>query len=298
VFDSMLAPAQQAAGMAGPVDPLAERRRLLKKSALDYVIEQSTALKTRLSKSDVTRMDQFLTSVRNIEARVSATAATMTAGCKVGTRPPQAYSVSTFTGSGNGMVGTGYNRNVHADVMIDLAVMAFQCDLTRVMTFMLDDARSDFPYLFLKLRNFTDGGSVEATSSVSNGNISDGLAGFHGLQHAGDRNDGFATINYWLTQKASAIAQKLMASTEGAGNILDNTTIHFGSGMHGGNHQGIDIPTALIGGHGGALKKDTFVIYPGAQLLQNIHLTIMQKVFGMNTASFAASTGIAPEIVA
>jgi hypothetical protein len=299
VFDSMLAPAQQAAGMTGPTDPLAERRRLLKKSALDYVIEQSNALKTRLSKSDVTRMDQFLTSVRNIEQRVSATTATMTAGCKVGTRPPQAYSVSTFTGSGNGTVANGYNRNTHADVMIDLAIMAFQCDLTRVMTFMLDDARSDFPYLFLKLRNFTDGGSAEATSSVTNGNISDGLAGFHGLQHAGDRNDGFATIGHWLTQKASSIAQKLMASTEGTGNILDNTTIHFGSGMHGGNHAGVDVPIALIGGHGGALKKDTYLNFATPQLMQNVHLTIMQKAFGMTgTASFAGSTGIVPELVA
>jgi hypothetical protein len=299
VFDSMLAPAMAAAGTATAPDPAAERRRLLKKSALDYVIEQSTALKTRLSKSDVTRMDQFLTSVKNIEARVSATASTMTAGCKVGTRPPQAYSVSTFTGSGQGMVMNGYNRNTHADVMIYLAVMALQCDLTRVMTFMLDDARSDFPYLFLKLRNFTDGGSVEATSSVSNGNISDGLSGFHGLQHAGDRNDGFATINHWLTQKASSFAQKLMASTEGTTNVLDNTTIHFGSGMHGGNHAGVDVPIALIGGHGGALKKDTYLNFASAQMMQNVHLTIMQKAFGMtSTASFAGSTGIVPELVA
>jgi hypothetical protein len=299
VFDSMLAPAMKAAGTAGPLDPEAEKRRLLKKSALDYVIEQSTALKTRLSRSDVTRMDQFLTSVKNIEQRVSSTAATMTAGCKVGTRPPQAYSVSAFTGSGNGMVANGYNRNTHADVMIDLVVMALQCDLTRVLTFMLDDARSDFPYLFLKLRNFTDGGSVEATAGVSNGNISDGLSGFHGLQHAGDRNDGFATIGHWLTQKASSLAQKLMASTEGATNILDNTTIHFGSGMHGGNHQGIDVPLALIGGHGGALKKDTYLNFTTPQLMQNVHLTIIQKAMGVTSAtSFAGSTGIVPELVA
>jgi hypothetical protein len=222
----------------------------------------------------------------------------LTAGCNVVTRPPLAYNPDTFVSSGAGMVMAGYDRNAHADVMSGLMVMALQCDLTRVITYMLDDARSDFPYIFLKLRNFTATGSTPATSSVTNGNISSGLSGFHGLQHAGDTNDGYATINYWLTQKAAEFATALMNSQEGDKNILDNTTIHYGSGMHGGNHQGIDIPLALIGGHGGTLKTDTYVNYPNAQLLQNIHLTIMQKVFGMtSTTSFAQSTGIAPEIV-
>jgi hypothetical protein len=223
----------------------------------------------------------------------------VTQGCKVVSRPPLAYSTDTFTGSGNGTVMTGYDRNAHADVMIDLIVMALQCDLTRVISFMLDDARSDFPYIFLKLRNFTAAGSAPATTSVTNGNISSGLSGFHGLQHAGDSNDGFATINYWLTEKAASLATKLAASQEGSGNILDNTTIHYGSGMHGGNHQGIDIPLALIGGHGGALKTNAYINYTTPQLLQNVHLTIMQKVFGMTgQTSFASSTGIAPELVA
>ena len=90
-----------------------------------------------------------------------------------------------------------------------------------------------------------------------------------------------------------------MGSSEGAGNILDNSTIHYGSGMHGGNHQGIDIPFALIGGHGGALKTNAYFPWPQTQLLQNVHLTVMQKVFGMtSTASFAGSTGIAADLVA
>jgi hypothetical protein len=209
-----------------------------------------------------------------------------------------AYTNDTFTNSGDGKVMAGYDRNAHAEVMTDLVVMSLQCDLTRVVTYMLDDARSDFPYIFLKLRNFTATGSTLATTSVTNGNISSGLAGFHGLQHAGDTNNGFATINYWLTEKAAQLATKLMNSMEGATNILDNTTIHYGSGMHGGNHAGVDVPVALIGGHGGVLKKDTYVNYPGAQLMQNVHFTIAQKVFGVTAPSFNGSTGIAPEIVA
>jgi hypothetical protein len=299
IFDELVGPANTAAGMSAPADPMAAQRRAQKKSALDYIGDQTKSLQMRLSKGDSQRLDLFLTSVRNIETRVLNTNVTVTQGCKVVSRPPLAYTTDTFTGSGNGTVMQGYDRNAHADVMIDLMVMALQCDLTRVITFMLDDARSDFPYIFLKLRNFTAAGSAPATSAVTNGNISSGLSGFHGLQHAGDSNDGFASINYWLTEKAASFASKLAASQEGSGNILDATTIHYGSGMHGGNHQGIDIPLALIGGHGGALKTNTYINYTTPQLLQNVHLTVMQKVFGMTgQTSFASSTGIAPELVA
>jgi hypothetical protein len=301
VFDSLLGPANVAAGMSTMPDPAAMRRQQLKKSALDYIIADTQGLQMRLSKSDVARLDLFTTSVRDLETRVLNVTAQLTAGCKVIARPPLAYTSDTFTGSGNGTVMAGYDRNAHADVMTDIMVMALQCDLTRVITHMLDDSRSDFPYIFLKLRSFTAAGSAPATagSTVTNGNISSGLSGYHGLQHAGDSNDGFATINYWLTTKALDFATKLMNSSEGATNILDNTTIHFGSGMHGGNHQGIDIPLALIGGHGGALKTNTYINYPGTQLLQNVHLTVMQKVFGMTgTTSFAQSTGILPELMA
>jgi Protein of unknown function (DUF1552) len=299
VFDRMVGPATAAAGMTAAPDADAMKRQALKKSALDYIVEQSTSLKASLSRSDQTRLDAFLTSVHDLEGRILNVNTTLTQGCKVGARPPLAYSTSAFVGSGSGMVMTGYDRNAHADVMIDLMVMALQCDLTRVITFMLDDSRSDFPYIFLKLRNFTAAGSAPATVSVTNGNISSGLSGFHGLQHAGDSNDGFATINYWLTTKAAAFAQKLMDSTEGSSNLLDSTTIHYGSGMHGGNHAGIDVPLALIGGHGGALKTNTFLPWPQKQTLSNVHLTIMQSVFGMTSqTTFAGSTGIATDLVA
>ena len=58
----------------------------------------------------------------------------------------------------------GYNRGTHAQLMIDLVVMAFQCDITRVVSFMLDDARSDFVYNFIKVRNFTNTGSTPGTA--------------------------------------------------------------------------------------------------------------------------------------
>jgi hypothetical protein len=291
VFDRLVGGGATATTPTGTPDPLAERRRALQKSALDYVLESTTALETRLGKSDRAKLDQFLTSTRNLETRVGSAAVQPTAGgCKPLTRPTAVYAV-------NNVLPT-YSREAHANLMTDLVVMALQCDTTRVVSYMLDDARSDFAYTFLTARAFTDTGSTPAAGNVSNGNIASGLAGYHGLQHAGDKNDGFATINYWLAQKAADLAGKLKASMEGTTNLLDSTVIVFGSGMHGGNHAGVDIPVVLMGGGAIGLRQNVFAPFPQTQLMNNIHLTIMQKVFGMTTATFPSSTGIVPDILA
>src|SRR5260221_6479260 len=278
--------------MGTPPDPLAVRRRALRKSALDYVLEHATGLQPKLGASDRRRVDQFLTSVRDLEKRVQDPGMQIVgASCTARTRPPEAYAVNA--------VPTTYSRETHANIMTDLVVMSLQCDVTRVVSYMLDDARSDFAYTFLKGRTFTATGSTLNGMNVSNGNISSGLAGYHGLQHAGDTNNDFASINYWLVEKATQFVQKLAASSEGTGSVLDNTLIVFGSGMHGGNHRGIDIPFTLIGGSGGVLKKNYFAVGPGDGFyVADLHLTIMQKVFGMNVQSFASSTGIVPDILA
>ncbi len=295
VFDRLVAGGANMppSNMSTMPDPAAAKRRALRKSALDYVIEHATGLQPQLGASDRRRVDQFLTSVRDLEKRVQDPGLQMVgSACTPRTRPPEAYAVNA--------VPPTYSRDVHANVMTDLAAMALQCDVTRVVSYMLDDARSDFAYIFLKGRTFTATGSALTGANVSNGNISSGLAGYHGLQHAGDTNNDFASINYWLVEKATQFVQKLAASPEGAGgSVLDNTVIVFGSGMHGGNHRGIDIPFTLIGGGGGVLKKNFFAVGPGDGFyVADIHLTIMQKVFGMNVTSFGPSTTILPDILA
>jgi hypothetical protein len=269
-------------------DPNAARRRALKRSALDYVLESAGDLQKKLSASDRAKLDQFLTSARDLEKRAADPSMQVTQSvCAPGARPPASYSV--------GNVPSDYNRDAHAKIMIDLVTMAIQCDITRVVSFMLDDARSDFVYDFLKERKFTDTGSTEGTAPV---------AGYHGLQHAGDRNNGFATIGWWNAQKAAELAGKLMAIPEGdSGNVLDNTVITFASGMHGGNHDPGDIPLALIGGggktaKGTALKTNQYFAFASEQRLADVHLTIQQKLFGCPNASFGASAGIIQDLLA
>jgi hypothetical protein len=140
-------------------------------------------------------------------------------------------------------------------------------------------------------RTFTAGGSTPGTSG--------GCDQYHALQHAGETNNQFATIGYWMAQKASELAQKLAAISEGpAGSMLDSSVIIFASGMHGSSHKGLDLPVAVLGSGGGVLKQDMYIPFNTAQQIGDLHLTVMQKVFGCKETSFGASSSIIPELLA
>jgi hypothetical protein len=289
--------------MMPTTDQAAERRKALRKSALDYIIESSATLKTRLSRTDTARMDKFLTSVRALETRIAAMPVTKPVtglGCNPVPKPTAQYAV--------GSVPADYNRGTHATLMVDLAVMAIQCDVTRVISFMLDDARSDFVYNFIKERTFSMAGSTPGTSPVG---------GYHGLQHTSDSNNGFATISWWNMERLSELVTKISAIKEGAGTAMDTMVIHAMSGMHGGNHDGLNLPIVIVGSGIGAdgrpvLKNGQHLDFGktglpmnGGKNLQDVHLTIINKVFGGNLTQFgtamgmfAGTTGVINELLA
>jgi hypothetical protein len=279
-FDRLTGAGPSTPSMPGNMmtDPIAERRRLLKKSALDYIIESSTSLQTRLSTSDKARIDKFLSSARTLENRVASP--TMPGGgiagpvggmCKPLTRPTYAAGIDG--------VPAGYSRVGHASLMIDLMVMAIQCDATRVVSFMLDDARSEWSYGELTKRAFTATGSTPGTGAVGN---------YHGAQH-GDAQE-FATIIHWNAQKVNEMATKLDALKEGGGSVLDNTVIMMMSGMNGGNHDGLDLPIAFVGSGGGTLRQNQY-IDGGKKNLADLHLTIINKVYGGTLPAFGKPMG-------
>ena len=285
VFDRLVS----SGATDGPVDEeaqaAAERRRLLRKSALDYLGESTTRLQGRLSSADRQHLDQYLTSVRELERRVDAIGGNMggTAMCAVGDRPPQPYAVENTP--------DGYDRGAHADVMNDLIVMAFQCDSTRVVSHMLDDARTDFVYNHLTNRVFTADGSTPGSGAVG---------GYHGLQHAGDSNDGYATINWWFTQKVLELCQRLDAIPEGDGTMLDNTVVLYGSGMHGSNHDANELPIAMVGG-GSVFRTDQHIVFPETpsdRPLRDLYVTMLQRFFGLDVPNFGTSVkGAQPSLI-
>jgi hypothetical protein len=293
VYDQLVA-GRPVGGNTTPMqDPAAAKRLALKKSALDYIAESSASLKLRLSTGDKMRIDQFLSSVKTLETRVLAVQSTMPSGPVAGCPAAPARAAAPVS---VGMTPANYNRGDHADVMVNLIAMAIQCDITRSVSFMLDDARSEFVYNFLFERSFTPTGSTPNPKNIPVGE-------YHGLQHAGERNNnitpGFATIGWWNSTKAAQLASLLDGTSDGAGQtVLDNTVITFASGMHGGDHLNNNLPVAIIGGGGGVLKKDTFVSTGSELQLSDVHFTILQKVFGYTGASFGAGKNVVGAILA
>ena len=254
----------------GIPDAAAMKRAALAKSALDAVLENAARTQSRLGAADRAKFDEFLTSVRTVEKEATAISTGMGGiACKPIAKPTMAQVLPDKAKQNSAT----YDKGVHADVMNDLIVMAFQCDLTRVITYMLEDERSEFIYSHVTKRNFTETGSTEATGTCPE---------YHGGGQHGSQND-FATITWWNVGKVAALCAKLDAIKEGDKSILDNSVIMFGGAMHGSNHSCDALPIALIGGGGGKLKTDQHVVFT-KRWLRDLHYTVMKEVFGMSGA--------------
>jgi hypothetical protein len=256
-----------------------------RKSVLDFVLGSAQSVQGRLGKSDRARFDQFLTSVRDLEQRVTRLSPTPPA-CPTATRPTLSADVN--------MVPADYNRDDHANVMIDLLAMALTCDQTRVASFMLDDSRSDFIYDFLNLRMFTASGSMATTTPLKANPV--------GCANGGWPSDEWATIVYWYVSKLGRLCQALAnVPDDGGRSLLDNSVIWFGSGMVR-EYDWRNVPLLYVGSGGGVLKTDQFVPFPSTQSLSNIYFTFLQKVFGPGNAvtdtSFGDSTGLVTDVLA
>jgi Protein of unknown function (DUF1552) len=240
----------------------AARRKVLDKSALDSITGSASTLQMRLAQGDKARLEQFLTGVRELETKIGQGAQPgRTAGCNPIARPTAVADPVAKSG-----------------IMNDLIVMALQCDVTRVISYMLDNSRSDLTYSHVKKHDFTKDVDVAGTAG-----------GYHGSQHGGLRNNDFASITNWHVGNASDLAQKLDKVQEGNGTLLDNSLIMLFSDMHHGDHAGFDLPIALIGG-GGVFQTDQYVVLPEdpqqARQMRDLYFTIMNNYLGLNIPSF------------
>jgi hypothetical protein len=268
VFDALVA---AGAGKSGQgVDPAAAaaaaRRRALDKSALDSLKASTSSLKVRLSTTDKAQLDQFLTGVRDLEQRTAQVAPPATVmGCTPIARPA---------------ASTDANQDPvqRMGVMNDLIVMALQCDVTRVISYMLDNSRSDLIYSHVKLHDYTHDVPVTGTAG-----------GYHQAQHSGLRNNSFASITNWQVAVAVDLAQKLDKVTEGTGSLLDHSLLMVFSDMHHGDHAGFDLPLILMGGTG-TFRHDEYVVLPEdpqmARQSRDLYFTIMNSYFQLGMTSF------------
>jgi hypothetical protein len=241
----------------------ADRRAALQKRAslLDWVREDITRLQNRLGPEDRTRVGQYLDTVREVERRIQkAEAETADQSLPDLDRPvgvPAAYAD-------------------HARLMFDLQVLALQADVTRVITFQLARETSN--------RTYTEIG------------VSDP---HHPLTHHGNDPEKIARmakINAFHVSLFAYFLEKLKATPEGDGSLLDHALYLYGSGMGNPNvHDHVNLPILVAGG-AGRIKGGRHIKYAEPTPLANLHLTLLERV-GVRMDTFADSKGTVDELL-
>ena len=240
-----------------------DRRAALKRRAslLDSVTEELARLQSTLGAGDRNRVDQYLESVRDVERRIQqAEAAAAENPLPDLDRPmgvPAAYSD-------------------HARLMFDLQLLALQGDITRVITFQLAREASN--------RTYTEIG------------VSDP---HHPLTHHGNDPEKIARmakINHFHVSLFAEFLQKLQATPEAGGSLLDHVLYLYGSGMGDPNvHDHVNLPIMVAGGAAGNMQGGRHIQYAKPKPLANLHLTLLDKV-GVELDSFADSNGKVDEL--
>lgn len=257
VFDRLFAgvdPNQTAAAVA--------KRKKYKQSVLDAVKEDATSLQGRLGATDKRKVDEYLSGVRELEVRIAAEQPSV---CAPGTRP-----------------GAWVDLRDKAGQMIDLIAFALQCDLTRSVTYMQQNAGSGYVYRFL---------------NVNGAAITDG---HHTLSHHGGsaaKNDALEAIGRWEVEQFARLARKLKGIREADGSsVLDHSALFFSSEIEDGDsHSHFNMPVLVAGKAGGALRTGQHLAFTGQPSVANLFLTLAQSM-GVNETSFGDSTGTLPGI--
>lgn len=211
----------------------AENRRRRRLSVLDAVKQDAQRLETKLGRQDRLRMDEYMTGVRELEQRLQETRVNQ---CTPGTRPVEPQDIRQ-----------------QVKLLLDMAVLAFQCDLTRVATFMYGEAVDDSSYNFLSVPD-------------SQGNPIPVSQGHHTLSHdisAGSMSQKmYSAICKWEVEQFAYLVGKLKAVQEPDGTLLDNSVVLFGSGIGESNvHDTLNMPILLAGRGGGKIRPGRHVVY-------------------------------------
>jgi hypothetical protein len=167
--------------------------------------------------------------------------------------------------------GTPADFSEHFKLLTDMVTVAFQADLTRVITFLITREGTSRPYREI--------------------GISDG---HHPLTHHGGKRDQLARVTqineYHLKNFASWVG-RLSAIQEGSGRLLDNLMLVYGAGLSDGNrHLHDDLPTVIVGRGGGSLRTGRRMIFRRETPFSNLHLSLMDRM-GVHAESFGDSSG-------
>jgi hypothetical protein len=231
-------------GDSGRTDWTAREARMRQhKSILDSVTEKLTALKRDLGPQDQTKVGEYTDAVRDVERRIQRAEEQGNIALPALDQPQGVPPVFED----------------HLALMLDLQLLAFQSDLTRVISFMIGKEQSARPYPQI--------GVPEAHHPLSHhDNVPELIAHM-------------SKINKYHVELFSKYLTKLRATTDGDGSLLDHMTILYGSGISNSQrHAGENLPLMLVGGGAGTLKGGRHVIYKEKPSNANLLVTIMDKM--------------------
>ncbi len=252
--------------LMGEGDTAAERTALLREnmSILDMISDRAKALNTTLGPGDQARLSDYLDTVRELERRVTLAETRKLTGVEVPNAP----------------LGELENFDKQVRLMFDLIALAFQADLTRVVSYVMVSEGTNRTYNFV--------GVPDAFHPVSH--------------HSNDKERirRLQVIERYHMERFADFVKKLADTKEGDGSILDHSLFLYGSNMSNSNqHDNYPLPEILVGGANGAHVGGKNVAPPPHTPLANLHLTILDK-FGIKQKSFgegsAVSTGILSEV--
>ncbi len=225
-------------------------------SILDFVKGGVDRLETKLGTGDRRKLTEYLDAIRDIERRIQK-AEEQSASMTVPVMDRPAAAPEEFA--------------PHAQLIMDLMVIAYQSDLTRVITMMLAREGSNRSYREIEVAD-----------------------GHHNCTH--HQNDpvkiaNTIKINTHHVSQLAYLVNKMKNTPDGDGTLLDHSMLLYGSSLSDGNkHTHVDLPLALVGGGGGQLKSGRHIHYPQNTPLNNLLLSVLDKA-GVPTETLGDSTG-------
>jgi uncharacterized protein DUF1552 len=238
-------------------DPERLKRRRLRASVLDAVLDDAHSLERTLGGNDRQKLDQYLSSVRDLEERILRADKLPPVQLPDGVAAPQQPPA---------------DLTEHLHLMGDLVALAFQTDVTRIITFMFGREGSD--------RSYTMAGVRE---------------GHHTITHHQNKPELLAkitAINTYHIQQFAYLLEKLKSVKEGDGTLLDNCMIAYGSAIGDGNrHNHDDLPVLLAGRGSGTIKTGRHVRVERETPINNLWLAMLERM-GAPTKQLGDSTGV------
>jgi hypothetical protein len=239
-------------------------RRPRTRSILDAVREDAGRLRRSASIADGRTLDAYLGAVRDVERTIEAASGAGASG-------EDRWTPVVAPDLARPAVPKGFPERVRA--LLDLMVLAFWTDSTRVVTFMLANDNSRIVFDFL--------GINEEHHYLS-----------HFVRRPGAESiRRFNAITRWHVLQFAYLIERLAKIPEGEGTLLDHSLLLFGSGLkHGDYHTAADLPVVLAGGGSGTLKTGRHVRYPEPQPYANLLLALLHRL-GLDEPRVGSSTG-------